>query len=404
MTARIAIFCLTLMLSAAWRCTVAVDQAAADFTLSPQELNDTNQVHDPQALRVVGRYLRELVFSELASDTLLRHYDNQWHLAKIRAVHRTFSSEPVKNFWLNQVATDQLENYGCKNVAPILEIFFAHCTDSSMVRAIRETYVRDSTEYYDHQIEVYKTVGAFALDAHIFKPGDWKPDDRRPVIVYLHGGSWYQGTPAWQFGACKAYAQRGMVAVAVEYRIYDRHGTSPLEAIADTKSAVRWLRQNADSLGIDPTKIVVCGASAGGHLALCAAMIDTLDESSEDRNTSSVPNALILYYACYDPTLDPWFVSQVQSRVKPDDCSPIHNVRSGLPPSLLLHGTLDRNCPYYTAQQFHEEMTAAGNRCELMSLEGAGHIFVMDPAHRAAAGKRVRQFLASLGYIALDEE
>jgi acetyl esterase/lipase len=356
-------------------------------------------LQDQGHLWQVGAFLRQETFAELASDSLLRKYDNQWHLAKTRAAIRVFTDPTVRNHWLHEIALDQLENYGSKNAGIILQLFYENCSDTSFLREIHETYSRDSILYHDHEMETYKSIGGFELDAHIFKPDNWKSGDKRAGIIFFHGGSWYQGTPEWLFESCRQYARLGLVAVAVEYRLYDRHGTSPLECIADAKSAIRWMRQNANRLGIDREKIVASGSSAGGHIALCAAMLNILDDPTEDLNISSAPNAFVLYYTCYDPTLDPWFVRQVESRFEPQFCSPNHNIRPGLPPSIVLHGTLDRNCPISTARLFYDEMVKAGNRCEFHPLEGAGHIFVMDPKYRGEAGKAARKFLISLGYI-----
>lgn len=68
------------------------------------------------------------------------------------------------------------------------------------------------------------------------------------------------------------------MACAVEYRTYNRHGTLPFDAVMDAKSAIRWLRQNANKYNIDTNKIVASGNSAGGHLILCTALADKWNE------------------------------------------------------------------------------------------------------------------------------
>ncbi len=108
---------------------------------------------------------------------------------------------------------------------------------------------------------------------------------------------------------------------------------------------------------------------------------------------------MVFYYSCFNPTIDRWFNEQVRDRYSPEDCSPIHNIRLGIPPSLVIHGTKDRNCPFRHAKAFSEKMLQAGNRCELRALEGAGHIFVFDEKYRKEAAKTMKDFLTSLGYI-----
>src|SRR3989442_543708 len=65
-------------------------------------------------------------------------------------------------------------------------------------------------------------------------------------------------------------AERGMVAIVADYRVFARHATSPFEAIADAKSAIRWVRSHAKALHIDPSRIAAGGGSSGGHIALSA--------------------------------------------------------------------------------------------------------------------------------------
>ncbi len=382
----------------------AVSSYGQDSAPSPAELNDATRLADRQHLQRVASHLRLSVFEELAADSMLRTYDNQWHLAKSRAALKLFTDQTVRDFWLREIMIDQIESYGVKNIQPLLDLFYAHCQDSSKRREVRESYERDSTDYFSNEIVSYKRAGPFRLDAVVFKPEGWSPADRRPAILFFHGGSWYQGTPAWMFGFCRSYAKLGVVTIAVEYRLYDRHGVSPIECMLDAKSAVRYFRVHAVEYGIDPDKIAACGASAGGHLALCAATLDSLNEPGEDTSVSAAPNALVLYYTCFDPTLDSWFVKQVSPRLPATACSPSHNVRPGLPPTLAIHGTNDYNCPYYTAKEYCDKATAAGNRCELYSLPGAGHFFIFDPKFRSEAGKEMRRFLASLGYVAPTSE
>ncbi len=141
----------------------------------------------------------------------------------------------------------------------------------------------------DHPVLTYKIVDGFSLDAHVFVPAGLKEGERRPAIVYFHGGSWSEGKPDWQFG----YSKSGQISVCIEYRTYDRYGELPFQQVADAKSAIRWIRENAEQFHVDPAKIVASGNSAGGHLALCKAMLDIFDEPSENRKISSKPDALI---------------------------------------------------------------------------------------------------------------
>jgi len=362
-------------------------------------LNDPDLINNKLHIWHVNAYLRQKVFEEFANDSSLKHIDNQWNTAKLRVASRTFTNSEVKNYWLHSIIYDQIDNYGIKNTTELMKMFYENCTNPEYISEIKELFDKNVALRKGHAIKTYKTIDGFSLDARVFLPPDFKKGDKRPAIVFFHGGSWYQGKVEWTFGACKSYASRGMVAIGVEYRLYDRHGVTPLECIADAKSIIRWMRENAEELGIDPDRIVSCGFSSGGHIAACAGILKILEEPLEDLSISSVPNAMVFYYSCFDPTLDRWFVKQVKNRFPPEAVSPNHNIRPGLPPSLVLHGTEDRNCPFETAKVFSQRMTEAVNRCELHTLEGAGHVFVFDEKYSKEASKAMNDFLASLGYL-----
>jgi acetyl esterase/lipase len=368
-------------------------------SLTPAFLNDSTRLLDKQYQTTVYRFIRTKTLALLASDTSLKNMDNQWNLARLRVTLVTFTEPATRNFWLHVIVKDQIENYGIKNTDAMMKLFYKNAIDSASVREVRKLYNDEVEGRKGHTIMAYKTAGRFSLDAHIFYPENFQKGQQRPAIILFHGGSWYQGKVEWMFGSCKRYASLGMVAIAIEYRLYDRHGVTPLECISDAKSAIRWARQNAGKLGIDPNKIVASGFSAGGHLVACAAMLDILDEPHENTGISAVPNAMVFLSSCFDPTLDPWFVKQVESRYPPKNCSPNHNIRPRLPPALIVHGTDDKMCPFWTAEKFAVEMTKAGNRCELHRIQGAEHFFIFEPRYREEAGKAVERFLNSLGLL-----
>jgi acetyl esterase/lipase len=100
---------------------------------------------------------------------------------------------------------------------------------------------------------VYKTVGETRLNLHIFRP--LKQKTKAPAIVFFFGGGWKSGTPAQFEQQCRYLASRGMVAMTAEYRIRNMHGTLATACVTDGKSAVRWIRENAGKLGVDPHRI-----------------------------------------------------------------------------------------------------------------------------------------------------
>jgi acetyl esterase/lipase len=140
---------------------------------------------------------------------------------------------------------------------------------------------------------VYKSIDGIDLRSHVFAPAETKVAPRA-AIVFFFGGGWIGGTVQQFVPQAKHFAQRGMVAIVADYRVAQRHNTTPFAAMADAKSAIRWVRSRAKELGLDPARIAAAGGSSGGHIAAGAAVFDAHDERSEDARVSSKPDALIL--------------------------------------------------------------------------------------------------------------
>ena len=220
---------------------------------------------------------------------------------------------------------------------------------------------------------VFKTIGEVELRLHVFKPADWKAEDRRPAIVFFFGGGWVGGSPGQFYPHCRHLADLGMVAAAAEYRVASRHRTSPFECVKDGKSAVRWMRTHAAELGINPDRIAAGGGSAGGHVAACTGTIPGLDEPGEDSSVSSRPIAMVLF----NPVIDtgPEGFGHRKLGDKYMEISPVDNVTEETPPTIIFHGEADTTVPAANVRNFDGKMEAAGNRCEMVMFPGAKHGF-----------------------------
>jgi len=249
---------------------------------------------------------------------------------------------------------------------------------------------------------VYKSIGGVELRLHVFSPAS-KASGRLPAIVFFFGGGWTRGNIEQFVPQSKYLVERGMVAIVADYRVFGRHKTSPFEAIADAKSAIRWVRSHAKELGIDPGRIVAAGGSSGGHIALCSAVLDDFDEKDENKRVSSKPNALVLFNpVAYLPPDPPRGVNDLFLG-RSAEASPQQHLRRGLPPTVIFHGKADEAVPYATAEKFCLDSTKLGNKCYLFGYEGATHGF-FNPSN--AEGKWYREtlnetdrFLTGIGYL-----
>jgi acetyl esterase len=244
---------------------------------------------------------------------------------------------------------------------------------------------------------VYKVIDGAEMRLHVFNPPNHSASEQRPAILFFFGGGWAQGGIEQFVPQSKYLAQRGMVAIVVDYRVFRRHNTSPFEAMADAKSAIRWVRSRANELGLDPDRIVASGGSAGGHIALSAAVFDSFDEASEDARISSKPNALILFNPVVDTEQRPEFGA------RGEEGSPLHHIVRNLPPMAIFHGKADTAVPYIGVEKFCGEARKLENICELFGYEGATHGFFNPPVEE---GKWYREtlleadrFLTNINYL-----
>lgn len=222
------------------------------------------------------------------------------------------------------------------------------------------------------KLVTYKRVGDRELKLHVFLPPDWKASDRRPAFITIHGGGWTGGDATRMYAFADHFARQGMVAVSVEYRLYKPGGaTTVFDCVADGRSAVRYVRAHAAELGVDPARIVANGASAGGHVAVATAQFPGFDTAGEDQKVSAVPNALVLFFPVIDTSREGYGNAKIGERWR--ELSPAHNVKPGMPPTLLFHGTGDTTTPFAGARLFADEMKRAGNVIQLDVNDGGIH-------------------------------
>jgi acetyl esterase/lipase len=214
------------------------------------------------------------------------------------------------------------------------------------------------------------------LKMTLFYPPDWKASDRRPAAVFFFGGGFVNGSPKQFFSKAAYLASRGMVTASAEYRIKNKHKTTPVESLADCKTAFLWLRTNAAAHGIDAARIAAGGGSAGGTCAMNLA--------SEPETT---PNLLLLYNPATDVE-QPW--------------SPIRQMKAGLPPMVMFYGTED---PHYTkAKAYYQKARELKVPVELYFGKGQKHGFFNDKpggdySWHAATLYMTDAFLRRHGYV-----
>ncbi len=258
--------------------------------------------------------------------------------------------------------------------------------------------VPPSVSPYHPERLTYKETDSLRLQLHLFRPeGMGVKAEKRPAIVFFFGGGWQLGTPLQFYRECAYYAAKGMVAVTVDYRISWLDHTTPFDAFEDAKDALRWLRTHAADCGIDPDRIAVAGASAGGQLAAALGVIGTEKEEGK----AYQPNLMLLYYPVVDNSDTGYGTPEMKRRYT--EISPLHRLHAGVPPSLFLLGDKDPIIPVSTARAFKQRCDAVGVACEVHILEGAGHPLFLYREPLTPVFNTVRKlsdvFLQEHGYI-----
>jgi acetyl esterase/lipase len=216
-------------------------------------------------------------------------------------------------------------------------------------------------------------------------------------MVFFFGGGWTGGSMAQFEPHALHFAAKNMITVLVDYRVKTKHNTSPFECVKDAKSAIRYLRQHAEALGIDASRIVASGGSAGGHLAAACFTNESLNESTDDLTISPKPNALVLFNPVIDNGKDGYGFERIGEAYI--TFSPIHNVKKGFPPTIFFLGTNDKLIPVSTAQNFKQKIEGVGSRCDLFLFDNQPHGFFNKEPFLSETIAKADLFLLSLHYI-----
>ncbi len=257
--------------------------------------------------------------------------------------------------------------------------------------------------------ETYKTVGGVNLNAWFWAP---PPEKRRtlplPVAAFFFSSGWDHGQVS-QFAPHSVYfASRGMLAVAFDYRVHNKHGTGPLEAIEDAADALRWLRMNAEELHLNPNQIVGIGGSGGAHaLAASTLLAKPLKRGEMLPEVHSQPNAMVFFNPVLDTSKRGFGLDRFPDAATAKKHNLVRAVRKQLPPTLIMHGTADRVIPFSGSHDYARKASRKKNICRLIEFEAAGHGFFnfnVSFERYEATLLAMDEFFVSLGLIEPDPD
>jgi len=256
------------------------------------------------------------------------------------------------------------------------------------------TFAAELFRYKVHPNIVYHVANNYEARLDVYEPAT--ASQPTPVVIVIHGGGWIAGTKEERVLEMMPYLQMGFAAVNVEYRMA-QVSLAPA-AVEDCRCALHWVFANAKKYNFDPTRVVVQGGSAGGHLALMTGMVTQAagfdrdcftDEDnvwSENPGTNKDPRvaAIVNWFGISDvpdelsgPNAKGYAVAWIGTQPNAEEIakrvSPINYVTHDLPPIITIHGDKDALVPYAQSVRLHKELDAAGVPNELHTVPGAGH-------------------------------
>ena len=252
---------------------------------------------------------------------------------------------------------------------------------------------------------VYQKATNYDLKLDVYVPMD--ATGPLPVAMYFHGGGWTARSKEYMVLNVLPYLEMGWVVVNVGYRL--ANVANAPAAVEDGRCALRWVIRNAKQYMIDPSKIVVTGHSAGGHLALTTGMLpesaglDRQCPGKEELKVAAVVNWVgitdvsdVLEGPNQKAYAVQWLGSQPDREEIAKRVSPINYVRPGLPPILTVHGDTDPTVPYAQAVRLHQALDRAGVPNKLLTVPGGGH-WRFTAEQDAKLFVQIREFLAQHG-------
>jgi acetyl esterase/lipase len=243
---------------------------------------------------------------------------------------------------------------------------------------------------------IYKQSGGQPREMEIYFPPSHDPAKSKvPGIILFHGGSWAGGSLSQFRDAGRYFASRGLVAATVNYRMLTKAEAAKLPAgetkkrvcITDAKSAIRWFKQHAGELGVDPQRVITGGGSAGGHIAVLATLNPGLNDPADPKDVDTS----VVAYVLFNPAFSPDDSGDAEVDV-------LRFLKPGLAPAVAFFGTEDNWKNGWDAA--HAKLKGLGNTTtELQLAQGQKHSFFNAEPWKTVTLIAADRFLARLGLL-----
>lgn len=218
----------------------------------------------------------------------------------------------------------------------------------------------------------YKISAGKPRAMEIYFPLNHDPAKARvPGLILFHGGGWGGGSLKQFRVACAYFASRGIVCATAEYQMLGKEDAAKLPAgetkkrvcITDAKSAIRWFKQKAPELGIDPQCIITGGGSAGGHISALATLNPGLNDPADPKDIDT----RVVAYLWFNPAFSP-------DDEKDAEVDVLRYLSKDLAPAIAFFGDRDTWKKGWDAA--HAKLKTVGNTTtDLQIAPGQAHSF-----------------------------
>lgn len=228
----------------------------------------------------------------------------------------------------------------------------------------------------------------------LYLPTTTPEGQMRPAVVIIHGGGFNDGDKARprELNFCTNLAANGYVCMSINYKLSRPNArqipTWP-QSLHDAKTAVRWLRKNAERLQVDPNRIAAMGGSAGGNLSAMLATTgpkDGLEPDGTYAEFSTTVSCAIDFYGAVKlmeyHDMKMFSKTRAEAPELYEKASPVNYVDKGDAPMMIVHGTADTLVLISQSEALVAAFKKAGVECEFIIVPDGPHTFNLQPKQK----------------------